>query len=239
MNGVAHSDDDAEEPGRAGVPAVETAEEGDEPPPPSTSAPPEVLAETSRLLEARAARRSKPEKLKGVTADSLKTVLAQSLRSGDQALLEKCLEVGDAGVVATTVAQIGSQDSVKLLEALVGRLRRTPVRAQQLNHWLRALLKAHTAHLVTAPSAQQGLRQLHQLIERRVAIYRQMSALSGRLELLVSLDRARRGGGGLVAGGPLVVFHDGAEDAAEEGGSGSEEEVSDMAEESEEDEFED
>ena len=92
---------------------------------------------------------------------------------------------------------------------------------------------------MTAPSAQQGLRQLHQLIERRVATYRQMSALSGRLELLVSLDRARRGGGGLVAGGPLVVFHDGAEEAAEEDGSGSEEEVSDMDEESDEDEFED
>ena len=147
--------------------------------------------------------------------------------------------MSDAKVIDTTVRQIASDDSVRLLAVLVDRLQQTPVRAGQLNSWLKAVMKSHTAYLMTSPAAQPCLQKLHQIVDQRVAIYRQMSALSGRLELLVSLDRARRGGGGLVAGGPLVVFHDGTEDAAEEGGSGSEEEVSDMAEESDEDEFED
>ena len=177
-----------------------------------------------------------PPKAGKITAASLRTALSQALQSDNRALLERCFNVSDAKVIDTTVRQIASDDSVRLLAVLVDRLQQTPVRAGQLNAWLKAVMKSHTAYLMTSPAAQPCLQKLHQMVDQRVAIYRQMSALAGRLELLVSLERLKQQAAEGTAMVPLAVYNDG---ESEDGQEDSDDESEISAMELEEEDFSD
>ncbi len=79
------------------------------------------------------------------------SLCTQALRSEDKALLERCLAVSAAGVIANTVARLQPLDALALLTAGVARLQSRPRRAQQLVPWLQALLLPHAAYFIAAP----------------------------------------------------------------------------------------
>lgn len=125
-------------------------------------------------------------------ADSVLHLLTQALHTRDAALLEVCLSQSDAGVVAATVARLGAAHVLPLLAALVQRLQGRPARAAQLVTWLRALLVAHTAYLLSVPDLARSLSPLFQALDARLAVFRKLLALSGRLDLLLSLRSTAR-----------------------------------------------
>jgi U3 small nucleolar RNA-associated protein 5 len=98
-----------------------------------------------------------------VKADSLAVLLQQALRSGDKALLERCLGLSDARVVRNSVRRLLPMDAAALLRACVERLQSRPVRGQQLAGWIRAVLLHHTAYLMAAPGVQPVMTSLYQV----------------------------------------------------------------------------
>lgn len=98
-----------------------------------------------------------------VKADSLAVLLQQALRSGDRALLERCLGLSDARVVRNSVRRLLPMDAAALLRACVERLQSRPARGQQLAAWIRAVLLHHTAYLMAAPGVQPVLTSLYQV----------------------------------------------------------------------------
>ncbi len=151
-----------------------------------------------------------------IKADSLGVLLTQALRSGDRALLERCVGVSDARVVNNTVRRLLPADAAAFLRAAVERLQSKPARGGQLSAWIRAVLVHHTAYLMSSPGVQGVLTSLYQTIESRLAMQRTLLSLSGRLDLLMVQARARAaaGAGGAAAEeeggeeGPLAVFQE-------------------------------
>lgn len=111
-----------------------------------------------------AAQSSKQERdVPAVPAGSLARTLIQALHSSDARLLETCLAHSDAGLIRNTVRMLPSQLAVPLVVACVERLGRgaragqgkgggggaSAQRGNALVAWVRAVLIAHSGHLMT------------------------------------------------------------------------------------------
>mmetsp|Transcript_3545 Transcript_3545/g.5995 ORF Transcript_3545/g.5995 Transcript_3545/m.5995 type:complete len:486 (-) Transcript_3545:1031-2488(-) len=141
-------------------------------------------------------------------ADSLGVLVAQAVRAGDRALLERCLAVADVAVVSNTVARLAPMDALALLEQLLLRLQARPGRGMQLACWLRAVVVSHPAYLMAAPGARKHMTALFQMLEARVAMLRPLLTLAGRLDLLLAQQQnasANRRKGASKEG-PLVEY---------------------------------
>jgi len=82
-------------------------------------------------------------------------MLVQVLRSHDRALLERCFAVSSEDVINNTVRRLSSPDAVLLLRAAIQRLQSRPLRGEQLQTWIRAMLVSHTAYFISAPGASR------------------------------------------------------------------------------------
>ena len=152
-------------------------------------------------------------------ADSLATLLAQALAAEDRALIERCLSVGDAGVVSNTVARLPPSAVTKLLRAALDRMRSKPARSEGVARWMRAALLHHAAYIASSATAKTAVLELQQTVEAHQALQRPLQALLGRLDLLLhkqsEAKRARGGDGDDGDGdaeGPLSVYDEGDED---------------------------
>ncbi|KAK9820726.1 hypothetical protein WJX74_004699 [Apatococcus lobatus] len=121
-----------------------------------------------------------------ITAESLTTLLTQAVRSGDKALLERCLQMGNNMVVTNTVRGLAPGDAAEVLQAVVARLQSKASRGTQLAGWLRPLLLHHAAHFASLPGVQPVLVALYQAIEARLAMQNPLLSLAGRLDLLTA-----------------------------------------------------
>jgi U3 small nucleolar RNA-associated protein 5 len=101
-----------------------------------------------------------------IKADSLGVLLQQALRSGDKALLERCLGVSNDRVINNSVRRLVPADAALLLREAVARLQSKPARGQQLAGWVRAVLVHHTAYLMAAPGVQPVMTSLYQVGQR-------------------------------------------------------------------------
>lgn len=119
-------------------------------------------------------------------ADSLVILLTQALGSSDGALLERVLSVSQASVVSNTCNLLSPQLALSFLAACVARLQAKPVRGAHLARWIRALLVAHAAHFANSPLAGTLLASLYGILDTRLALYRPLLALSGRLDLVLA-----------------------------------------------------
>lgn len=154
-------------------------------------------------------------------ADSLAVLLTQALGSGDSAMLERVLSVSDAKVVANTCARLAPELALAFLAASVARLQSTPARGSQLARWVRATLVAHAAYLSSAPGAAPLLTALYGVLDARLALYRPLLALSGRLELLLAAQRrAACAGDAQEADGAAAVEYEEPEDGEVEDARG-------------------
>eukprot|EP00899_Mesostigma_viride_P025288 jgi/Mesvir1/5944/Mv00707-RA.2 len=135
--------------------------------------PPDVEDEAGRVAEA-------------PRADSLQVLLTQAVRSGDNALLERCLNVVDEKVIANTVKKLRPSDAALFLKSVVDKFSSRSGRGADLSRWLRAVLLHHASFLMQAPDMQRTLTALYQVIDARLAVHQPMLALQGRLDLLAA-----------------------------------------------------
>jgi len=155
-------------------------------------------------------------------ADSLAVLFAQALAAEDRSLIERCLSVGDAGVVSNTVARLPASSVPKLLRAALDRMRAKPARGEQIARWMRAAMLHHASHIASSAAAKTAVLELTQTVEQHRALQRPLQALLGRLDLLLhkqSEAKRARGGGGDAGGdddsdaeGPVNVYDEGDED---------------------------
>ena len=155
-------------------------------------------------------------------ADSLAVLFAQALAAEDRSLIERCLSVGDAGVVSNTVARLPASSVPKLLRAALDRMRAKPARGEQIARWMRAAMLHHASHIASSATAKTAVLELTQTVEQHRALQRPLQALLGRLDLLLhkqSEAKRARGGGGDAGGdddsdaeGPVNVYDEGDED---------------------------
>lgn len=154
-------------------------------------------------------------------ADSLAVLFAQALAAEDRSLIERCLSVGDAGVVSNTVARLPASSVPKLLRAALDRMRAKPARGEQIARWMRAAMLHHASHIASSAAAKTAVLELTQTVEQHRALQRPLQALLGRLDLLLhKQSEAKRARGGSDAGGdddsdaegPVNVYDEGDED---------------------------
>ncbi len=122
--------------------------------------------------------------------------MMQVLRSQDRALLERCFAVSSEDVINNTVKRLSSPDAVLLLRAAIQRLQSRPLRGEQLQTWIRAMLVSHTAYFISAPGAQLNSRHDAAFITSEQVCW---------LQFLTALARACRctsGVGGLISDNP-------------------------------------
>ena len=141
-------------------------------------------------------------------ADSLAVLLGQALASNDTALLERLLSVSDRKVAANTVARLRPEQALAFLAAAVSRLQTSPARGARLAHWIRETLAAHAGYLTAAPGASQLLTALYGILDARLALYRPLVALSGRLDLLLAAQRRSQGASSGAMGGAQVEYEE-------------------------------
>lgn len=120
------------------------------------------------------------------TSDSMVTLIDQALQSGDDALLEQCLACTDADIVEASAQRLSTGRIVLFLRKLVAKFEKRPSRGALLTQWLSALLRHHTAYLVTLPDLSYQLAGLSQMLEQRLGSYAKLTSLAGRLDLLMS-----------------------------------------------------
>ena len=134
-------------------------------------------------------------------ADSLAVLFAQALAAEDRSLIERCLSVGDAGVVSNTVARLPASSVPKLLRAALDRMRAKPARGEQIARWMRAAMLHHASHIASSAAAKTAVLELTQTVEQHRALQRPLQALLGRLDLLLhKQSEAKRARGGGDAG---------------------------------------
>lgn len=165
----------------------------------------ETLAERLNALEVEISQDDEGDqsmKLNGVvpktnlkelsTPGSFATLLSQALKTNDHALLETCLSSREDSLIKISIQRLESSLAVKLLERLAEKMARTPVRAGELNIWIKWVMITHGAYLVTVPNLLKTLSSLHSILSERVSTLPKLLALQGRLQLLSSQIEIRR-----------------------------------------------
>lgn len=116
---------------------------------------------------------------------SLTELLVQGTISKDNDMLEKALSVADMDLIKSALRKMPEEHVLALLDEIVSRIQRKPLRALQLVPWLRTLLLVRTNYLVTVPGLDAKLRPLQAIIDARTKTYRRMVQLRGRLDLML------------------------------------------------------
>jgi U3 small nucleolar RNA-associated protein 5 len=114
------------------------------------------------------------------------------------------------------VALLRPEQALAFLAAAVLRLQTSPARGARLAHWIRETLAAHAGYLTAAPGAGPLLSALYGVLDARLALYRPLLALSGRLDLLLAAQRRAASAAVDPAGGSAQVEYDEPEDGEAE-----------------------
>ena len=182
-------------------------------------------------------------------------LFAQALAAEDRSLIERCLSVGDAGVVSNTVARLPASSVPKLLRAALDRMRAKPARGEQIARWMRAAMLHHASHIASSATAKTAVLELTQTVEQHRALQNGRCRRSWGAWTCSCTSRARRSAREAAAAtpggddgfsdsdgeGPVNVYDEGdedLEDVMEEGDEEEGDEESDWETDSEGDEEE-
>lgn len=124
-------------------------------------------------------------------ADSLQVLLQQALHARNVQRVEECLQVQDDRTVAQTVARMDAAHAVLLLDFIVTRFQLVPTRQRQLAKWLRAVLVAHMATLVSSATCATRLAPLYQSMQDRLRNHAALLRLQGRLDVVCEQVKLR------------------------------------------------
>lgn len=133
-------------------------------------------------------------------APTLTRTLTQALHSNDTPLLESVLANSSRALIAGTVQRLQPQYALPLIMACVERINRgaragrgkgrgggaSAQRAELMVRWIRAVLVAHTAHLMTVPDLVSRLSALHTTVVQRTNLQDRLLSLNGRLDLVLA-----------------------------------------------------
>lgn len=137
------------------------------------------------------------------TSDSLVTLLDQALQSGDDSLLEQCIGCEDLAIIEATAQRLPTGRVVSFMKRLVSKFEKRPSRGILLTRWLAAILRSHTAFLIAVPDLSSQLASLSAMLEQRLSTYTKLTALGGRLDLLLSQVSSEAGNGTALADGAV------------------------------------
>ncbi|EPY51713.1 U3 snoRNP-associated protein Utp5 [Schizosaccharomyces cryophilus OY26] len=192
----------------AGIPDIPTEEEAQaEEQEPSLAERLQTLAKLDQQAQATPTQVS--------ASSSLATVLAQALRTNDQALLESCFNNQSLEVIENTVRRLDSTLAPALLDKVADRLARRPLRADTFLTWIRCTLIFHGGHLSLIRDLKDQLATLRSVLETRASKYTSMLALQGRLDMVFSQIALRKAGGSKDNAEneePITVYYDGFEE---------------------------
>ncbi len=128
---------------------------------------------------------------------SIQTALTQALHTNDDSLLENCINLaahrsqgGVADSIRRTLARLPIHFVLPLLLKLIQKFNSRPARSLQLAEWIKAIFAVHTPFLLAQPELAQILQPFYATIDARLANFKRILKLNGRLELILShLDR--------------------------------------------------
>ncbi|TQS36078.1 hypothetical protein Golomagni_03480 [Golovinomyces magnicellulatus] len=123
---------------------------------------------------------------------SLGVVLAQALRTNDNALLESCLHTSDINIIRATIQRLESSLAAKLLQKLAERLHKRPGIARNLMVWVQWTLVAHGGYLASQRRLAQSLAELTKVIDERSRGLQSVLQLKGKLDMLEAQIELRR-----------------------------------------------
>lgn len=90
---------------------------------------------------------------------------------------------------------------------VVDKFQTTPARALSLVGWIKEILTRHTTVLLRTPTLAKSLTNLYSTIENRVGIFRKLTKLSGRLDLLLSqLENNGNEGAAAVSISKAIIY---------------------------------
>jgi len=157
----------------------------------------------------------------------------QALHTNDNALLEIVLQVNDLTIINSTIQRLPSSFVLPFLTTVVEKFQTKPARGIALINWIRAVLVQHTSYLMTVPDLLRNLAPLYSTVDSRLASFKKLMKLSGRLDLIMSQRmQSTATAADSIATKPFAVYTEGAEDEEE---STNESVEDDSAESSEED----
>ena len=161
---------------------------------------------------------------------SMGTVLAQSLRTNDTALLESCFRVEDLKIVRATIERLDSSLATVLLTKLAEKLHSRPGRAGTLMVWVQWTMVAHGGYLASRPDVVSKLKALNRVIAERASSLGPLLRLKGKLDMLEAqmhlrknVQRQEKGYGAEIEDMEGITYIEGQEE------SSSEDEVEDNA----------
>jgi U3 small nucleolar RNA-associated protein 5 len=115
---------------------------------------------------------------------SLSTVLTQSLRTNDTALLEAVLHTTDASIVKSTIQRLDSILAGVLLSKLAERLASRPGRYGHLITWVQWTCIAHGGAIASMPDVTSKVKTLYAVLNERMRTLDDLLVLKGKLDLL-------------------------------------------------------
>lgn len=147
---------------------------------------PETISIVDALQTDQDALMKIPELSQGIIPSgmSLGTVLAQSLRTNDQSLLETCLHVTEEQVIQNTILRLESSLAANLLVKLAERLADRPGRYGHLLTWVQATMIAHGGAIASQVGVASKLRTLYQVLNERSKILPNILLLKGKLDMM-------------------------------------------------------
>ncbi|GMH98521.1 hypothetical protein TrVE_jg5840 [Triparma verrucosa] len=112
-----------------------------------------------------------------VGRDDLHSVLVQSLESGDRQMLEGCLDETSPKVIDETLRKFTQEQGENLIERIVSRIVRKPMRVLELGPWVQGVVGVFGGRV-------RGLEGLRRIIGERVEGVKELRELEGRLSLI-------------------------------------------------------
>lgn len=151
---------------------------------------------------------------------SLATVLSQSLKTNDNALLESCFHTKDMAIVKTTVQRLDSSLAATLLQKLAERLSTRPGRYGHLLMWVQWTCIAHGGSIASNKDVLKKINSLFKVMEQRSASLPSLLLLKGKLDMLeaqLTLRQSLQGRDGRVIDPDeeRVIYVEGQEDIVE------------------------
>ncbi|KAI8813401.1 WD40-repeat-containing domain protein [Cladochytrium replicatum] len=166
-------------------------------------------------------------------ATTLVNVLVQAVQTGDAAMLEQALNVGEHSIIMATVQRLPVSVVGPLLGQIQERLAKSPRRAGQLVEWIRAIVMVHASFVVGSAGGGTLGRQLgvlHGMMEGRTGVYGKLLRLVGRLDLVIQQIQGRKDGAAAENEEDekeAVVYNEEEDDSEEDGEEGGDEEQDD------------
>merc|ERR1712228_317881 len=127
-------------------------------------------------------------------ADSLYTLLTQSLNANDQSMFDRLLLMQnddamrefEGDLIKNTLDRISGKMAVSLLEKLTEKFRVCPRQSISILRWLLPLLNSHSASFAKDISSRTNLISVHQAIDYQIKSLVPAMKLKGRLSLLIN-----------------------------------------------------